>query len=60
MIGNENGDESVKIELHFKPKSSISTDYVIVTIEGEYQKVRELLEVIEEKVKQWESWEERN
>jgi len=49
----------VKIELHFKPKSSISIDYVIVTIEGEYQKVLELLEAIKEKVKQWD-WEERN
>jgi hypothetical protein len=49
----------VKVELRFKPISGLSSDYVVVTIEGEAQKVRELLEVIEEKAKQWESWEER-
>jgi hypothetical protein len=48
----------VKVELRFKPISALSSDYVVVTIEGEAQKVRELLEVIEEKAKQWESWEE--
>jgi hypothetical protein len=49
----------VKVELRFKPISVVSTDYVVVTIEGEPQKVRELLEAIEEKAKTWESWEQQ-
>jgi hypothetical protein len=49
----------VKVELRFKPISAISTDYVVVTIEGEPQKVRELLDTVEEKAKTWESWEEK-
>jgi hypothetical protein len=51
--------KSVKVELRFKPISAISTDYVVVTIEGEPQKVRELLDTVEEKAKTWESWEEK-
>ena len=56
---NENGGENVKVELRFKPISAVSSDEVVVIIDGEPTKVHELLEVIEEKAKQWESWEEK-
>jgi len=49
----------VKVELRFKPISAVSSDEVVVIIDGEPTKVHELLEVIEEKAKQWESWEEK-
>jgi acetolactate synthase small subunit len=49
----------VKVELRFKSISAVSTDYLVVTIEGEPQKVHELLEAIEEKAKTWESWEQQ-
>jgi hypothetical protein len=49
----------VKVELRFKPISAVSTDYLVVTIEGEPQKVHELVEAIETISKNWKSWEEQ-
>jgi hypothetical protein len=54
-----NGGENVKVELRFKPISALSSDGVIVIIEGEPRKVHELLEAVEERAKTWESWEEK-
>jgi hypothetical protein len=51
--------KSVKVELRFRPKSAFSSDEVVVIIDGEPQKVRELLDTVEEKAKTWESWEEK-
>jgi hypothetical protein len=45
----------VKVELFFKYGFR---SHVSVTIEGEPRKVRELINAIEEKAKQWEGWEE--
>jgi hypothetical protein len=55
----QKGGESVKVELRFRPKSAFSSDEVVVIIDGEPQKVRELLDTVEEKAKTWESWEEK-
>jgi hypothetical protein len=55
----EKGGGRLKVELRFKPISALSSDEVVVIIEGEPRKVRELLEAIEEKAKTWESWEEK-
>jgi hypothetical protein len=45
----------VKVELFFKYGFR---SHVSLTIEGEPEKVRELVNTIEEKVKQWKDWEE--
>jgi hypothetical protein len=37
---------------------SVSHSRITVTIEGEAEKVRELVNAIEEKAKQWKDWEE--
>jgi len=47
----------VKVELSFKSHSP-ALPHVTVIIEGEPEKVRELVNAIEEKARQWKDWEE--
>jgi len=48
----------VRIELTFKTKGLTGTNHVKVVIEGKPERVMELANLIREKARSWEVWEE--